>query len=138
MTYPSNYQMPDAILGTKDLDDEFITDAWLVEQYVGSTLWSWGYNNYGQLGNNTAIHYSSPIQVGSLTNWKQVACGQYHTVAVKTDGSLWSCGYNNKGQLGQNNITNYSSPVQVGTLTNWKQVACGYQHTIAVTYKEIN
>ena len=98
------------------------------------TLWTWGYNNYGQLGDNTTINKSSPITtIAGGTNWKQIACGDGHTAAIKTDGTLWTWGYNNYGQLGTNNTSNYSSPVTtiVGG-TNWKQVTGGFGHTAAI------
>ena len=102
------------------------------------TLWIWGWNNYGQLGNGTSGNfYMSPIQVGSLTNWKQVSCGSYCTAAIKTDGTLWAWGYNSQGQLGNNVLTNYSSPIQVGSLTNWKQVSVAVSITAAITYADI-
>ena len=96
------------------------------------SLWSWGRNDYGQLGQNNITHRSSPVQVGSLTNWSLIASGYYHTLATKTDGTLWSWGYNANGQLGQSDTTHRSSPVQVGSLTTWSSVACGnIAHTIA-------
>ena len=103
------------------------------------TLWLWGSNNNGQLGDNTAASKSSPVQTVAFgTNWKQVSCGLYHTVAIKTDGSMWSWGYNNYGQLGDNTVTARSSPVQTGTFgNNWKIVACGWYHTAAVTFADI-
>jgi hypothetical protein len=82
-------------------------------------------NSWGQLGQNSTSNYSSPIQVGTLTNWKRVVCSSRGAIAIKTDGTLWTWGYNAMGQLGINNTTNMSSPVQVGTLTNWKSVAGG-------------
>jgi len=90
------------------------------------TLWGWGRNSaFGQVGNNSLIDISSPVQIGALTNWKQVSTtNSYAVAAIKTDGTLWTWGYNLNGQLGVGNITNYSSPVQVGTLTTWKQVVC--------------
>jgi alpha-tubulin suppressor-like RCC1 family protein len=85
------------------------------------TLWSWGQNNQGQLGiGNNNCNYSSPKQVGALTNWKFVSQTGQDITAVKTDGTLWAWGQNNYGQLGLGNITKYSSPKQVGALTNWK------------------
>jgi alpha-tubulin suppressor-like RCC1 family protein len=98
------------------------------------TLWSWGRNNYGQLGlgSGTSSAYSSPKQVGSLTNWLSISCGSYHTLATKTDGTLWSWGYNLDGELGLNTTSNFSSPVQVGALTNWKNISTGGFFSMAI------
>ena len=88
------------------------------------TLWSWGLNLGLQLGHNvnSTAPRSSPIQVGTLTNWKQVSAGLSFSMAVKTDGTLWTWGANTAGQLGLNDTTSRSSPVQVGTLGNWSSV----------------
>ena len=98
------------------------------------TLWTWGFNNNGQLGDNTITQRSSPVQTVTFdTNWKLVACGNYHTAAIKTDGTLWTWGQNNNGQLGDNTTTNRSSPVQTVTFgTNWKLVSCGRYYTAAI------
>jgi len=98
------------------------------------TLWLWGYNTYGALGDNTTVSKSSPVQtVAGGTNWKLVASGYYHTAAIKTDGTLWLWGRNTYGQLGDNTITHRSSPVQtVAGGTNWKSVASGGYHTAAI------
>lgn len=98
------------------------------------TLWTFGYSGYGRLGNNTSNgnNRSSPIQVGSLTDWSKVATGGAHTLAVKTNGTLWSWGRNVFGQLGINDTNNRSSPVQVGSLTTWSNVACGYGFSLAI------
>ena len=104
------------------------------------TLWSWGHNIYGQLGDNSIVFKSSPVQtITGGTNWKQVACGSYHTSAIKTDGTLWSWGYNVAGGLGDNTTTNKSSPVQtIAGGTNWKLVAGGTIHTAAISINNIN
>ena len=98
------------------------------------TLWLWGRNSNGQLGDNTTTNQSSPVQtISSGTNWKLVACGQYHTAAIKTDGTLWTWGRNDFGQLGDNTVTHRSSPVQtIAGGTNWKLVAGGTYHTAAI------
>ena len=101
---------------------------------TAGTLFTWGLNANGQLGhNNTDFAKSSPVQVGALTNWAQVAAGSYHTACVTTAGTLFTWGNNGSGRLGLGDITNRSSPVQVGALTNWAQVAAGQSHTPCVT-----
>lgn len=98
------------------------------------TLWLWGYGTSGNLGTGDISNRSSPTQiVSSGTNWKLVACGSYHTAAIKTDGTLWMWGSNNYGELATGNLTAASSPVQtVAAGTNWKQVSCGYLHSAAI------
>jgi alpha-tubulin suppressor-like RCC1 family protein len=96
------------------------------------TLWAWGRNNYGQIGDNTIINRSSPVQIGGLTNWALVGTGDNHTASVKTDGTLWTWGSSSWGQIGDNTIINRSSPVQVGSLTNWYQVSAGDNFTASV------
>jgi alpha-tubulin suppressor-like RCC1 family protein len=89
------------------------------------TLWGWSENGFGGLGNNDTNNRSTPVQttVGG-TNWKQCGGGQYHTSAIKTDGTLWTWGNNGYGQLGTNDIVNRSTPVQTALGgTNWKQVS---------------
>jgi alpha-tubulin suppressor-like RCC1 family protein len=97
------------------------------------TLWAWGQNNiYGQLGLGDRTNRSSPVQVGTLSDWSQISVGQYHALAIKTDGTLWCWGSNFYGQLGLSNNTNRSSPVQVGSLSTWTKIAAGTAHSLAV------
>ena len=87
------------------------------------TLWVWGRNDMGQLGQNNLTNYSSPRQLGTSTDWSTVGRGgNYHMHAVKTDGTLWGIGgYNSDGNLGQNTTNYFSSPVQIPG-TNWKMI----------------
>jgi alpha-tubulin suppressor-like RCC1 family protein len=97
------------------------------------TLWAWGTNSYGQIGNNTRYtFYPSPVQIGSGTDWSYVGAGRYHSLAVKTDGTLWGWGYNGQLQLGQSNNTDRSSPVQIGTDTNWSSAYGGNTESYAL------
>jgi alpha-tubulin suppressor-like RCC1 family protein len=130
---PSNFFKDDPIYGPVDLDEEFVTDAWLVDKYVGGTLFSWDNSNlYGQVGNGTISNYNSPVQIGALVTWKQITKSYQSALGIKTDGTLWAWGRNNFGQLGNSTLTNYSSPVQIGSLTNWKQVSLGGDTCLAV------
>jgi alpha-tubulin suppressor-like RCC1 family protein len=94
---------------------------------TNGTLWAWGNNCQGQLGNNSVVCRSSPVSVvGGFTDWCQVRGGQLHTAAIRTNGTLWTWGWNNNGQLGDNSQTNRSSPVSiVGGFTNWCQLSAG-------------
>jgi alpha-tubulin suppressor-like RCC1 family protein len=97
------------------------------------TLWAWGHNEYGQLGNNSTVHRSSPVQtIAGGTNWAKVACGNDHTLAIKNDGTLWAWGRNSDGQLGDGTFTDRSSPVQIGTGQNWNKIAAGQTHSFGM------
>ena len=95
-------------------------------------LYSWGQNQYGQLGLGNTTYYSSPKQVGVLTDWLDIAAGYYQTKAIKTDGTIWTMGAGGAGASGRGTTANNSSPLQIGSLTNWLQVSCGYKHAISV------
>ncbi|MDF1882929.1 hypothetical protein JHD49_03150, partial [Sulfurimonas sp. SAG-AH-194-C21] len=63
------------------------------------TLWAWGANTYGQLGDGTTVNSSSPKQIGAAINWSSITAGSNHTLAIKSDGTLFGFGRNNYGQL---------------------------------------
>ena len=58
------------------------------------TLWAWGDNFYGELGERMIIERDSPVQIGTDTDWASVSAAMYHTVAIKSDGTLWAWGHN--------------------------------------------
>lgn len=98
------------------------------------TLWTWGYNGSGALGDNTVFNKSSPVQtISGGTNWKSISSTSDAAAAIKTDGTLWMWGYNGRGLLGDSTVTNKSSPVQTAAAgNNWKQVSVSGTRTAAV------
>jgi alpha-tubulin suppressor-like RCC1 family protein len=104
------------------------------------TLWSWGDNSdisgNGALGLGDIINRSSPVQVGALTDWKNISAGDFHSLSVKTNGTLWGWGgeFSGIGVLGLNGVgPSRSSPTQIGSLTSWNSVAAGSNHSFAIT-----
>jgi alpha-tubulin suppressor-like RCC1 family protein len=90
------------------------------------TLWAWGYNNDGDVGDSTTINRSSPVQIGTQSNWSMISTSSSQsTVAVKIDGTLWSWGNGAGGRLGNGLTTYRSSPVQIGTLSDWTYASAG-------------
>ena len=77
------------------------------------TVWAWGGNGAGQLGDNTRTNRHTPIQVHNLTNATSVAAGRAHTVALRADGTAWAWGDNGNGALGSGTMMMSSIPVQV-------------------------
>ena len=101
------------------------------------TLWGWGRNGAGCIGDGSTTIRSSPVQVGALTNWSKITIGggsstNTHSHAVKTDGTLWSWGDSGSGRLGDGTLADKSSPVQIGLLTTWADVDAGDGHCIAL------
>ena len=86
---------------------------------ISGTLWTWGRNVMGNLGQGeaTTVNRSTPLQVGLLTDWKSVLTGDSTVNAVKTNGTFWTWGYTTDGATQGFR----SSPVQLGALTNWSE-----------------
>jgi alpha-tubulin suppressor-like RCC1 family protein len=100
------------------------------------TLWTWGRDNWGNLGHGSSGTYqSSPTQVPGTT-WKSVAQSGWDTLATKTDGTLWGFGTQGYGQLGVNNRTQYNSPVQA-LGGDWNIVAHIRQSGSSMAHKEV-
>jgi len=97
---------------------------------VDGSLWAWGNNAGGQLGQNDTASRSSPVQIGALSNWIKVYAGSAQSMAIKADGTVWAWGANAGGILGLGDINGRSSPTQVGSLTNWVEVGAGSNFTM--------
>jgi alpha-tubulin suppressor-like RCC1 family protein len=113
-----------------DLEKYFITEYWLLDQYVGDTLWSWGDNTYYQFGiGNNSTGSLQPIKIDSSVTWKQVSCGGFHSLGIKIDNTLWGWGTNNKGQIGVGNLDTQITPYKIGDSSLWKYVSSGSFHS---------
>ena len=99
---------------------------------VEKPIYAWGDNSYGQLGDGTTTVRNIPVQTSNLTGVVQVAGGQSHSLAVKTDGTVWAWGYNYSGQLGDGTTTERHTPVQVSGLKGVVQVSGGAFHSLAL------
>lgn len=101
----------------------------------GGTLWAWGNNFYGQLGDGTNINRATPVQIGTSIgtgrDWVMVTAGASHTLALKVDGTLWAWGANSRGQLGDGTFTDRNAPVQIGG-GPWALVSARGDHTVGI------
>ena len=99
-----------------------------------NSLWSWGLNTFGALGDGTVASKSSAVQIGS-SSWTKVGAGYNHVYGMKPDGTIQMWGLGLSGQLGDNTVATKSSPVSLGggfDTTVWKEVSLGGLHTAAV------
>jgi alpha-tubulin suppressor-like RCC1 family protein len=128
--------MPNQFLSPEgDIENYYVSEYWLIDQYIGDELWTWGNGTNGRLGNGvTTGNISTPVTTfAGGTNWKQVSSGSSYIAAIKTDGTLWTWGSGSNGQLGNADTADRSTPVTTFSGgTNWKQVSCGSIHTAAI------
>ena len=99
---------------------------------LSRTLWAWGYNAFGSLGDGSTTDRSSPVQIGSATLWATISAGENHSLALQTDGTLWAWGYNFLGQLGNGTTANQLNPTQIGNVTTWVAASGGKEHSAAL------
>ena len=96
------------------------------------TLWGWGANFSGMLGDGTGETRKSPVQIGADANWSKISAGVLNTLALKSDGTLWAWGRNNEGQLGDGTNTIRAVPTQIGIDTDWTEITTGERHCLAI------
>lgn len=111
-------------------------DAFGVALKSDGSVWTWGNNASGQLGNNSTTDTSTPAAVAGLTGVSKIAAGAAFVLAIKTDGSVWAWGNNTSGQIGDNNKPNDRlTPTQVtglGAGSGVVTVSAGFSHVLAL------
>ncbi|MFD0716212.1 hypothetical protein, partial [Paenibacillus sp. GCM10027626] len=96
------------------------------------TVWAWGANTYGQIGDGTTKAKSTAVQVNGLSGITRTAAGGNHSLALKNDGTVWAWGLNTDGELGDGTTTNRTSPVQIPNLTSVIAITAGSNYSMAV------
>jgi alpha-tubulin suppressor-like RCC1 family protein len=96
------------------------------------TVWAWGDNAAGQLGDGTLTDSWAPVQVQSVSAAIAVAAGYSHSLALKSDGTVWAWGFNGDGELGDGTTTNHLVPVRVRGLGGVTAIASHCDHSLAL------
>jgi alpha-tubulin suppressor-like RCC1 family protein len=100
------------------------------------SLWAWGGNPAGMLGDGTSQTRNTPVRVGTSNDWLMAGAGLHHSAGLKRDGTIWTWGANSFGELGIPELqktTNESwVPIRVGMETNWKAIAVSAVHNVAL------
>ena len=97
-----------------------------------NTLYGWGHNYYGQLGDGTIQLKDKPVRIGATDDWLQVSAGDKHNLAIRIDGTLWTWGHNQHGQLGDGTYVQRNSPIKIDSSTDWLRVSAGNAHSLAI------
>ncbi|PJJ54726.1 RCC1 domain-containing protein [Hymenobacter chitinivorans] len=112
-----------------------------------NTLWAWGSNSSGALGDGSGLSQSAPILIPTPTGaapgtrWTQLSCGSSYSMALRSDGTLWGWGENYFGALGVSTNQNSFTPVPITQIpapagaaagTTWTRVVAGNDHTLAM------
>jgi alpha-tubulin suppressor-like RCC1 family protein len=96
------------------------------------SLWAWGDNRHGQLGDGTTNSRPVPARVGADSDWVEVAAGSFHSLARKSGGTLWAWGWNEHGQLGNGTTNNALQPTLVSGTNRWRGMSGGRFHTLGL------
>ena len=99
---------------------------------IDGSVWAWGDNSEGELGNGSTTSSSIPGVVNGVSGVTAVAAGLTYSLALKSDGTVWAWGENSAGQLGNGSTTNSSTPVQVSGLTGVTAIAASNAHSVAL------
>ena len=121
------------VMRTGTYDSVSAGDSFFAALRADGTVWSWGVNASGQMGDATTLERHAPVYARGLEGIVATASGAGHTLALRNDGTVWAWGSNSNGQLGINSSSSDSPvPVQVVNLTGVIAIAAGGDHSLAV------
>jgi alpha-tubulin suppressor-like RCC1 family protein len=97
------------------------------------SMWAWGANDFGQLGTNSNLPVTAPVEIGSGNHWISVSRGQFHNIALDKFGQVWSWGLNKDGQLGVGHINQVDHPSKISGIPRMMKIAAGAYHSAAIS-----
>lgn len=95
------------------------------------SLWAWGMNDDGEIGDGTTTNKQTPTKIGS-NDWRSISAGRDYNIAIKSNGSLWAWGNNLSGYVNDTTVFKIPSPTQIGTDNDWAHVSAGTSHNLAL------
>jgi len=116
----------------REWENVFSGDDFVVAIKTDKSMWAWGENRYGNLGDGTTKERKDPVAVEADRRWKYAAAGSHHALGIDKEGKLWAWGDNSKGQLGDGTTTERHWPVLIDGDHNWSVVSAGTAHSLAV------
>jgi alpha-tubulin suppressor-like RCC1 family protein len=128
----SRFPKPEQVKELSNIQAIVAGDRYCLALKNDGTLWAWGNNWHGQLGDGTKNSTSAPAQVTGLSDIVAMAAGMGHTLALKKDGTVWAWGYNDDGELGDGKRKDRFTPFQIPSLSGVKAVAAGSHHSVAL------
>lgn len=103
---------------------------------TNGTVWAWGINTYGSLGDGTTFQPNTPVAVTGMTglnNVTAIAGGSLHSVALTSNNTVWTWGYNTSGQIGDGTTMQRNTPYHLSMLNNVVAITAGASHTVVLT-----
>ncbi|MEJ0078273.1 MAG: hypothetical protein WDO17_23095 [Alphaproteobacteria bacterium] len=128
----SRFPKPEQVSGLSGIKAVVAGDLHCLALKGDGTVWAWGNNWHGQLGDGTKNSSSTPSQVTGLSDIAALAAAMGHSLALRRDGTVWAWGYNDDGELGDGKRKDRSTPFQIPGLAGVKAIAAGSHHSVAL------